>query len=72
MFKNLFKIFTEHPNSVGENYYQHLWFTIKTSSILMLLAVCSIIHGIFPFLLIYKVSGTISRLNKDLINRKIK
>ena len=31
MFKKIYKIFTEHPNSVNETYLQHMWQAIKFS-----------------------------------------
>ena len=58
-----------HLKKVKESYGKHLLFTIKLSSILFLLSMCAILHGIFPFLLINAVSDKIKHLNKVLDGR---
>ena len=59
----------QHLKIVKESYGQHLWFTIKLSSILLLLSGCAIIHGLFPFLLTGTVSDKIKNLNSILSQR---
>jgi len=58
-----------HLKIVKESYGKHLLFTAKLFSILMLLAVCSILHGIFPFILTGTVSDKIKHLNTVLSER---
>ena len=58
-----------HLKIVKESYGRHLLFTIKLSSILLLLAGCSIVHGIFPFLLTGTVSDKIKHLHSVLSER---
>ena len=58
-----------HLKKVKESYGKHLLFTIKLSSILFLLSMCAILHGIFPFLLTGTVSDKIKHLNKVLDGR---
>jgi len=58
-----------HLKIVKESYGKHLLFTIKLSSMLLLLAGCSILHGIFPFILTGMVSDKIKHLNSILSKR---
>jgi len=58
-----------HLKIVKESYGKHLLFTIKLSAMLLLLAGCSIVHGIFPFLLTGAVSDKIKHLNTVLSER---
>jgi len=47
---NPLKIFTSHPESVGETYIQHLIVCLKASCVLLLACVFNLIHGLFPFI----------------------
>ena len=59
----------QHLKLVKESYGKHLLFTIKLSAMLLLLAGCSIVHGIFPFLLTGTVSDKIKHLHSVLSER---
>ena len=59
----------QHLKIVKESYGKHLLFTIKLSAMLLLLAGCSIVHGIFPFLLTGIVSDKLKHLNTVLSER---
>jgi hypothetical protein len=48
--------FTNHPNEVGETYFQHFCYAIKSGSIMVTAGLISIIHGVFPFL--FKTTGS--------------
>jgi len=52
-----------------EEYFTHMWFIFKISSILFLLGVVSVIHGLLPFLFTKVVSSKIKNLNKVLDGR---
>lgn len=56
------KAFTDHPQEAGENYLEHLWFTITMTSRLIYSAIVLLIHGIFPFLLVRTASTQIVRI----------
>ena len=56
----------QHLKIVRESYGKHLLFTVKLSAMLLLLAGCSVVHGIFPFLLTGTVSDKIKHLNTVL------
>lgn len=71
--KNLFctirKLFCAHPHEAGENYLQHLWFTLKLGMRLLFAGVTVIIHGIFPFLCTHTASKQIECITNTLKNR---
>lgn len=43
-------IFTDHPNSVGETYFQHFKTVIKVTLKLQAAVYIQILHAIFPFI----------------------
>ena len=43
------KLFTEHPNSVGETYLQHCLVVVKLSLRLSVASLAQLVHAIFPF-----------------------
>ena len=42
-------IFTDHPNSVGETYFQHFAFTFGTGFKLIVWGFAAMIHALLPF-----------------------
>ena len=42
------EIFLEHPRTAGEEYGEHLLFTLKIAGYLVATSVCLVIHGLFP------------------------
>jgi hypothetical protein len=58
----IFKLFTSHPESVGESYWQHFGFATSTGAAMMLGGLACITHGLFPFLFTRTGSKTIARL----------
>ena len=63
-------IFREHPNSVGETYFEHFFKSCSFSIKLILMAGQSFIHAIFPWCFEYSVSDRISKLNSVLQSRR--
>ena len=59
----------QHLKIVKESYGKHLLFTIKLSSMFLLLAGCAILHGLLPFILTGVVSDKIKHLNGVLTER---
>ncbi len=56
------RAFTWHPQETGETYLVHLWFTVKTSLMLLMLSLVILIHGIFPFWFLRTTSNRIEKL----------
>lgn len=46
----LFEAFCEHPQSVGETYLQHMKFAVFLGLRLIIISICLLIHGVFPFI----------------------
>jgi len=61
-------LFTRHPNSVGETYWQHLRFALKFSVFMLLASLTALIHGLFPFLLSKTSSGILYKILHDFEN----
>lgn len=56
------RMFTEHPSSVNETYFQHMAFAGKFSIKLFAAAFAALIHAILPFLFDKTASTIVSRL----------
>ena len=65
-------LFTKHPKSVGESYFQHLIIAFSFSFRLILISLKVFMHGLFPFLYSNCASDEISKLNSYLEERKKK
>ena len=44
--------FTEHPNSIGESYFEHLKFALIFGGNLLLGGIAGVLHAFFPFVFI--------------------
>ncbi len=66
------KFFTEHPQSVGETYFEH--FTVATSfGVPMILAgFACLLHGIFPFLFEKTGSNIVKNLYDRMVTNRVK
>ena len=58
-----------HLSKAKESYFVHLGFTIRLFVGFLFLAVVSLIHGLFPFILTNVVSAHIADLNDRLKER---
>ena len=65
--KNIFK---DHPNSVGESYFEHFLKAFSFGIKLLLIAVRVFIHAIFPCFFEHSASDRVSKLHNVLQNRK--
>ena len=63
-------MFTEHPNSVGETYLQHMKKASSFSLKLLSLSICCFIHGVIPPLFETTASDEIECMNKKLQKRR--
>lgn len=65
--KNIFK---DHPNAVGETYFQHFLKSSIFGVKLILIALRAFIHAIFPWCFEHSTSDKIRKLNDVLQSRK--
>jgi len=63
-------IFTQHPHSIGETYFQHLRYASAHGLRLTLSGMACIIHSIFPFLFVNTASNTVQEVYKHIMKRK--
>ena len=62
--------FTEHPNKVGEGYFEHMFKAFKYMIRLQLLSIIIYIHAMLPFLFETYVGDDIEKINKELQSRR--
>lgn len=64
------KLFTEHPASVGETYFQHMRAAGSFSISLFAAALCCAVHALLPFMFEKTGSSMIERLHDRMcVNR---
>ncbi len=69
MCESCVELFTEHPQSVGESYCEHLTYAVKMGGRLVGLGCVAVIHGLFPFCLSTFVSSELPTLTTELTAR---
>lgn len=63
-------LFTQHPNSVGETYFQHLRTAFSFSSALAAASMACLLHGVLPFLFTKTGSRIINQLHHDMVTHR--
>ena len=66
---NIFKIFTDHPSSVNETYFEHMFIALGFSLRLVYASFAALVHSIFPFVFQKTASDTIKELYNKINNR---
>ncbi|MBC2886880.1 hypothetical protein H7Q97_15945 [Ochrobactrum sp. CM-21-5] len=69
MTTRITRIFTEHPASVDETYFQHMTFAARFSIKLFAAAFAALIHAILPFLFEKTASTIVRQLYERTHNR---
>jgi len=59
-------LFTKHPQSVGETYFEHCCNAIRFAFVMIAAGALCFIHAFLPFLFKNTVSNRIERLNKEI------
>ena len=68
--KKLYRIFNDHPASVGETYLQHFQHASAFGARMMVGGAACILHGVLPFLFVKTGSKQIETLHgKMVVNR---
>ena len=62
--------FTDHPDSVGETYFQHMMSAFSFAARLFAAAMACLVHGLFPFLFTSTGSSAVKRLHEDMIEAR--
>jgi hypothetical protein len=66
----IFKLFTAHPQTVGESYGEHLLRASSFGLRMMLAGVACLLHGFLPFLFVRTGSRAISELNEQMVIKR--
>jgi len=61
------KTFTEHPASVGENYFQHMGSSFSFGSKMFFASLACFAHGLFPFICTSRGSQAITELHDRMV-----
>jgi len=61
------KAFTDHPASVGENYFQHMGSSFSFGAKMFSASFACFAHGLFPFLCTSRGSQAITELHSQMV-----
>lgn len=64
------RLFTEHPSSVDETYWEHLAAAGVFSAKLLLAALACLIHAVLPFLFVKTGSRMITELHGTMVTNR--
>ena len=63
------RLFTEHPDAVGETYFEHMRVALSFAGPLSVAAVAALVHAFLPFLFVSTSSRTIKGLHARMASR---
>ncbi|MEM7360049.1 MAG: DUF6356 family protein [Pseudomonadota bacterium] len=66
------KLFTEHPDTVGETYLQHMAASFGFSMRLLGASLACLVHALFPFWHVSTGSKTITQLHDNMVTHRDK
>lgn len=64
------KLFTEHPEAVGESYFEHMAFALKFSGRLFRAALAAFAHGFVPGVCETTASTAVLEMNDEIRARR--
>ena len=67
---SLKRLFTEHPDSVGETYVEHMGVALSFAGPLLAAGCAALVHAVLPFLFLTTASATVKRLHARMMNRR--
>lgn len=65
------KLFLDHPKSVGESYWEHLWTASCFSGRMLMGALACFVHALIPGLCGKTGSKTITELNDRMVVNRV-
>jgi hypothetical protein len=67
----IYRLFTDHPRSVGETYVQHLASAGRFGGRMILAGLACLLHSVFPFLFVKTGSDAVRTLHDNMVvNRR--
>jgi hypothetical protein len=70
--KTIQTFFLDHPESVGETYFQHLITASSFAGRMLWGGLACFLHGLFPFLCVKTGSGIIAQLHSSMLVHRAK
>ncbi|HEV2566109.1 MAG TPA: DUF6356 family protein [Microvirga sp.] len=67
---SLKRLFTDHPESVGESYFEHMNVALSFAGPLLAAGLAALVHAFLPFLFLTTASRTVKRLHARMVNRQ--
>jgi hypothetical protein len=67
---NLRRLFTEHPDAVGESYVEHMRVALGFAAPLAVAAGAALVHAFLPFLCETTASRTVKALHARITSRR--
>ena len=64
------KLFTQHPGTVGETYFEHMGQAFSFSFEMVRCGLACLLHGFFPFLFVKTGSKAIARLHTRMVTHR--
>lgn len=64
------KLFTDHPETVGETYTQHMGQSFSFGVAMIKGGLCCLVHGFFPFLFEKSGSSIIKSLHHRMVTHR--
>ncbi len=63
------RLFTEHPDAVGESYFEHMRVALSFAGPLLKAGLAALVHAVLPFLCVTTASATVKRLHARMVSR---
>jgi Family of unknown function (DUF6356) len=64
------RLFTEHTESVGESYFEHMGVALSFAGPLLTAGLAALVHAVLPFLCVTTASDTVKQLHARMVNRR--
>lgn len=64
------RLFTEHPASVGETYFEHLGQALSFAGPLFIASLACLVHAVFPFLCVKTGSRAVTQLHQRMVTQR--
>ena len=65
--EKILQLFKDHPDSVGESYFEHMSASFSFAVPLFSAAIAAFIHGLFPFFFVKTGSSIVTRLHERMV-----
>jgi hypothetical protein len=63
------RLFTDHPESAGESYFEHMNVALSFAGPLLVAGLAALVHAFLPFLFLTTASRTVKQLHARMLNR---